>query len=109
MPMTCKPFNIYHGKYEELKRRLFVATVELINDANWALTSEQDVRLDGWMLHHSVKDGYKFHMEVKLWGNLPKLSSKIRARRLLMAGHRVKHEDPPVVPNMARLREGDRR
>lgn len=46
------------------------------------------------------------------WGNLPRLSSEIRSRRLKLAGHCMRHEDLPMnklVPNMTRLREADRR
>ena len=61
------------------------------------LTSAQEARLDGCymrMLRMALNVNWHEHVTNEvLYGKLLQLSAKIRARRLRMAGHCVRHED----------------
>ena len=91
------------GMNDDLKRKLFVATVEsilLYGSEAWTLTSQQEARLDGCytrMLRMALNVTCRDHIRNDiLYGELPKVSKKIRTRRLRMDGHCVRHEDLAV-------------
>ena len=84
----------------KIKIRLFLVTVEsvlLYNSETWALTSALTKSLDGAytrMLRMALNISWKQHViNKKLYGDLPKLSCKIRERRLRLAGHCVRHRE----------------
>ena len=84
----------------ELKRKFFVATVEsilLYGCEAWTLTSAMEKALDGSytrMLRKALNVHWSERMpNVTLYGNLPKLSDKIAARRLRLAGHCQRHPE----------------
>ena len=80
----------------EIKIRLFLVTVEsalLYNSETWTLTSASTKSLAGAytrMLRMVLNISWKQHVTYEeLYGDLPKLSCKIRERRLRLAGHCV--------------------
>ena len=80
-----------------LKRRLFVATVEsvlLYGSEAWTLNVKQQKSLDGTytrMLRKAFNIKWQEHVTNKeVYGKLPLVSSKIKARRMKMAGHCVR-------------------
>ena len=84
----------------ELKRKFFVATVEsilLYGCEAWTLTSAMEDALDGTytrMLRKATNVHWSARMtNVSLYGNLPRLSDKIAARRLRLAGHCQRHPE----------------
>ena len=84
----------------EIKIRLFLVTVEsglLYNSETWSLTSGLTKSLDGAytrMLRMALNISWKQHVKnEELYGDLPKLSCKIRERRLRLAGHCVQHRE----------------
>ena len=82
------------------KSQLFVATVEsvlLYGCEAWTLTKAMEKSLDGMytrMLRmvHGVS-GLQKMTNTQLYGGLPKLSTKIQARRLKLAGHLLRHSN----------------
>ena len=83
-----------------LKRKLFVATVEsvlLYGSESWTMTTKLDTAIDGCytrMLRIALNVSWKDHMtNDALYGSLPKVSTKIRERRLQLAGHCVRHQE----------------
>ena len=85
---------------KSMKIRLFVSTVEsvLLYDSNtWTITKKIEKQLDGTytrMLRMALNVSWKQHMTNKiLYGTLPKISEKIRANRLRLAAHCVRHEE----------------
>ena len=85
---------------ENLKRRLFVTTVEsvlLYGCEAWALTVKDEKALDGVytrMLRTALNVTWKEHRtNVDLYGKLPRLSDTIRNRRMRLAGHCVRHPE----------------
>ena len=97
--------NIWKSKLSKnLKIRLFIAACEsvlLYGSEAWTLTRAQEKSLDGtytkmlrMVLGVTWKD--KVNNEV-LYGRLPRLSDKIKSRRLKLAGHCVRH--PEILAN----------
>ena len=83
-----------------LKRRLFVATVEsvlLYGCEAWALTVKEEKALDGVytrMLRAALNVSWEDHVtNVDLYGYLLRLSDTIRQRRMRLAGHCVRHPE----------------
>ena len=90
---------------DNLKRRLFVATVEsvlLYGSETWTLTSKLEKALDGVytrMLRVALNVcWYDFVSNVNLYANLPRVSVKIRMRRLKLAGHCMRHPELSANP-----------
>ena len=82
------------------KRRLFVSTVEsvlLYGSEAWTLTVADEKDLDGLytrMLRKALDVSWEEHMRnVDLYGKLPRLSDKIRKRRMRMADHCVRQPE----------------
>ena len=82
----------------EIKIRLFLVIVEsvlLYNSETWALTPALTKSLDGAytrMLRMVLNISWKQHVTYEeLYGDLPKLSCKIKERRLRLARHCVQH------------------
>ena len=78
----------------DTKLMIFLATVEpvlMYGSETWTLTVKQEMRLDGTytrMLRHALNVAAGDHISnVVLYGKLPRLSEKIRTRRLKLAGH----------------------
>ena len=85
---------------EDLKRRLFIATVEsvlLYGAETWTLTAQQEKALDGVytrMLRMALGVTWMDHIRnVDLYGDLPRVTDKIRERRMRLAGHCVRHPE----------------
>ena len=83
------------------KTKVFKATVEsilLYGAESWALTRALKKKLDGnytRMLRRAYNISWKSHPTNKsLYGNLPKISSVVRSRRLALAGHTFRHDEP---------------
>jgi hypothetical protein len=84
----------------DLKRSLFIATAEAIllyGCEAWTLSAKEETSLDGCytrMLRMvtNVTWRNKVRNEV-LYGNLPRVSEKIRERRLRLAGHCIRHNE----------------
>ena len=84
----------------DTKRRLFVSTVEsvlLYGCETWTLTVADEKALDGFytrLLRRALNVSWEEHVRnVDLYGNLPRLSNKIRERRMKLAGHSVRHPE----------------
>ena len=84
----------------DTKRRLFVSTVEsvlLYGCEAWTLTVADEKALDGLytrMLRRALDVTWEEHMRnVDLYGNLPRLTDKIRERRMRLAGHCTRHPE----------------
>ena len=85
---------------QKIKVRLFIATVEsvlLYGSETWTMTKALTKEIDGcytrmlrmaknvsWMEHRRNEDLYQ---------NLPKVSEKIRQRRMRLAGHCIRHKE----------------
>ena len=85
---------------DNLKRRLFVTTVEsvlLYGCEAWSLTVKDEKALDGVytrMLRAALNVSWEDHIRnVDLYGYLPRLSDTIRQRRMRLAGHCVRHPE----------------
>ena len=83
-----------------IKVRLFTTTVEsvlLYGSESWTLTSNQERKMDGVytrMLRMVKNISWKQHITNEvLYGRLPKVSDKIRERRLKKAGHCWRHPE----------------
>ena len=88
---------------DDLKRRLFIATVEsvlLYGAEAWTLTVQQEKALDGVytrMLRIALNVSWRDHIRnIDLYAGLPKLSHKLRARRMRLAGHYIRHIELPA-------------
>ena len=88
-----------------LKIRLFVATVEsllLYGSEAWTLNVKQQNSQDGTytrMLRKALNIKWQEHVTNKeVYGKLPLFSSKIKARRMKMPGHCVRHPELSVHP-----------
>ena len=84
----------------ELKKKFFVATVEsilLYGCEAWTLTKPMETALDGTytrMLRKALNIHWSDRVtNVTLYGKLPKVSDKIAARRLRLAGHCQRHPE----------------
>ncbi|XP_030839582.1 uncharacterized protein LOC115923289 [Strongylocentrotus purpuratus] len=87
----------------QFKQRLFVATVEsvlLYGCEAWAVTTKLAKELDGCytrLLRTAFNVHWSQHITNKeLYGNLPKVSEKIRERRLRFAGHSCRNINEPI-------------
>ena len=85
---------------DQLKRRLFVATVEsvlLYGSEAWTLSVQDEKALDGVytrMLRMALNISWEDHVKnVDLYGDLPRVTDKIRGRRMRLAGHCVRHPE----------------
>ena len=86
--------------HKNLKIRLFQATVEsvfLYGSETWTVTKSTEKSIDGAytrMLRSALNVSWRDHVtNEELYGHLPKLSSKIRTRRMRIAGHCVRHNE----------------
>ncbi len=84
----------------DLKIRLFQATVELIllyGSETWTMTASFLSRFDGCynrMLRMALNVDWRQHITNKVvYGHLPRVTSKIQARRMKLAGHIQRHEE----------------
>ena len=89
---------------KSLKIRLFIAACEsvlLYGSETWTLTKAQEKRLDGTytkMLRMVLGVSWRDKVSnAVLYNGLPKLSDKIKSRRLKLAGHCVRH--PEILAN----------
>ena len=85
---------------KELKIRVFLSTVEsvlLYNASTWTLTKQLSRRIDGSytkMLRMALNVHLAQHMtNAELYGNLPRVSSKIAEQRLRISAHCVRHPE----------------
>ena len=85
---------------DDIKRRLFVTTVEsvlLYGAETWTLTARQEKALDGVytrMLRIALNVSWSDYVRNDdLYGTLPKVSDKVRERRMRLAGHCVRHPE----------------
>jgi hypothetical protein len=84
----------------QLRKSLFLATVEAIllyGCEAWTLSAKEETSLDGCytrMLRMAMNVAWrdKVRNEV-LYGKLPKVTDKIRERRLRLAGHCIRHSE----------------
>ena len=86
-----------------VKLRLFLATVEsvlLYGSETWTLTEALEKSLNGCytrMLRAVFDVSWRDHMTNKqLYGNIPKVTDKVRSRRLQFAGHCYRHPELPA-------------
>ena len=86
--------------FPQLKRRVFVASVEsflLYGCEAWSLTVQMERNIDGIytrMLRAVLNASWEDHTEnVDLYGTLPRVTDKIRARRMGFAGPCVRHPE----------------
>ena len=94
------------GLSPQLKRRVFVASLEsvlLYGCEAWTLTAQMECNIDGVytrMLRTVLNVTWEDHTKnVDLFGTLPRVTNKIRARRMGLAGHCVRHPEL-VVSNL---------
>ena len=88
---------------KRLKYRVFAATVEsvlLYGCEAWTLTPKLAKNLDGCYTR-MLRSAYNIHWSqhvtnVELYGQLPRLSEKIRERRCRFAGHCFRSKSEPV-------------
>ena len=87
----------------KLKLRYFTATVEsilLYGCESWSLTSATSKSLDGCytrMLRMALQVSWREHQtNEELYAGMPLLSTKMRERRLGLAGHCYRHQDLPA-------------
>ena len=85
---------------KEMKRRLFVATVEsvlLYGADTWTITKTMEKRLDGCytrMLRMACNVTWRDKMtNEELYQGMPKISTKVAMRRMKLAGHCVRHPE----------------
>jgi len=84
----------------QLKRRVFVASIEsvlLYGCEAWTLTKQMELNIDGVytrMLRKVINVSWEDHMRnIDLYGQLPRVTDKIRTRRMRLAGHCVRHSE----------------
>ena len=85
---------------KSLKLRTFLTLVEsvlLYGSETWTLTKSLEKSIDGTytrLLRTVFNVSWSDHLTNReLYGNLPKVTEKIRERRLKLAGHCVKHSE----------------
>ena len=108
--------------HAELKKKLFVTTtveaILLYGCETWTLSARDESRLDGCytrMLRMVMNITWMDKMTIEdLYGNLPRISNKIRERRLGRAGHcvrqRARSEQPGTLgtnPRKVQQRESE--
>ena len=83
-----------------LKIRLFQATVEsilLYGSDTWTITQSLSKKIDGCytrMLRMALNVDWRLHISnAAVYGSLPKVTTKIRQRRMKLAGHIQRHDD----------------
>jgi len=83
-----------------LKNRLLTSTLEavlLYGCETWSLRKKQGQELNGCytiMLRKALNISWRKHVTNELlYGDLPKISTKIRTRRLKLAGHCARHPE----------------
>ena len=86
-----------------LKLRFFRACVEsilLYGSETWTISRKMELRIDGCytrLLRRALNIIWKDHITNKiLYGDLPKLTTTIRQRRMRFAGHCARATDQPV-------------
>ena len=86
-----------------IKERFFVATVEsvlLYGCESWSQTSTMEALLNGCytrMLHAAFNISWQEHVTNEiLYGSMPRVTEKIRSRRLQLAGHCYRHPELPA-------------
>ena len=96
----------------DLKIRLFQATVEsilLYGAETWTLTQALTKKIDGCytrMLRMALNIDWKLLLSnAKVYGKLPRATTKIQERRMKLAGHIQRHED--LIANPLLLWEPD--
>ena len=75
-------------------RKITNMPILLYGSEAWTLTRAQEKSLDGTytkMLRLVL--GVSWRDKIILYGNLPKLSDKIRSRRLMLVGHCMRHPE----------------
>ena len=91
-----KLFRVWKSKYisREVKINLFRATIEsvlLYNATTWTMTHTLEKKLDGAytkLLRYALNVSWRDHVKnTDLYGNLPRISSRLRERRLVFAAH----------------------
>ena len=99
--------NSWHSAMpDDLKRAIFMASaaifggnllLNLYGSEAWTLTAVQEARLDGCytsMLRMVFNVTWRDRVRNEvLYGDLPRITTKIRKRRLQMAGHCVRHPE----------------
>ena len=82
----------------KIKVRLFLTTMEsvlLYGSEAWTLTKKLTEQLDGCytrMLRMALNISWKCHLtNEQLYGELPKVSTKVQQRRMRFAGHCIRH------------------
>ena len=83
-----------------IKIRVFLTTAEsvlLYGAETWTITNALQKKIDGCyirILRMTLNISWQNHTtNTVLYGNLPKVSSKIRKRRMQQAGHLIRHEE----------------
>ena len=84
----------------DTKRRMFVSTVKsvlLYGCETWTLTRTDEKTLDRLytrLMRRALIASWEEHVRnVDLYGNLPRLTDKIRQRRMKLTGNNVRHPD----------------
>ena len=93
--------NIWKSKMStKLKTRFFSATVESVliyGCESWSMNATRDKKINGCytrMLRDIKNINWSEHItNEELYGKLPKISEKIRKRRLKFAGHCMRHPE----------------
>ena len=93
--------NIWKSKLNrKFKERLFITTVEtvlLYGSETWTINKAMEKRIDGCytrMLRKALNISWTQKLTNKeLYKDLPKVSMKIRKRRMRLAGHCMRHEE----------------
>ena len=89
---------------KSLKTRMFIASIETIllyGSETWTLTAALTKSLDGCytrMLYaiYNINQQQQHITNKDLYGEIPKVSDKIAARRLKLAGHCLRHPELPA-------------
>ena len=89
--------------HKELKIKFFRACVEsilLYNSETWTLTQTMEIKIDGLytkLLRRALNISWRSHVSnQELYGDIPKLSSTIRQRRMRFAGHCSRASSQPI-------------
>ena len=99
---TCHKLNkIWKSSLPRANKiRVFLATVEsvlLYGAETWTITKALQKKIDGCytrMLRMALNITWQSHTTNEvLYGNLPKVTAKIRKRRMELAGHLIRHEE----------------
>jgi len=98
----ASPFDVSNLIFKVLFRFDFQiwSTVEAVlpyGCETWSLSKKQEQELDGCytrMLRKALNISWREHVTNELlYGDLPKISTKIRTRRLKLAGHCARHPE----------------